>query len=357
MVQPCNTAAFMNNSFMANFGVVDYDWSDAKNIWSAAQPMDCEEALVTQADGTHALQKPGGRVWVYRNSVKALPWFTSVREKLEDPAYWGWFLAFKNCTDGRGGYVCGPNATQNLYHDFEQTPRGDCGVGVECGEYLFDFRNDSLRAWMSGDYVLSNTALGNPNISGFFFDDSWSANGPSEEDAGAVNATGVNATEMTLFWNASFTAMAESVIAHGGFAWQLMLDGGGQTAPGRNQTDPQPQCAEWLRANCGPDAPFLAAPLFFGFTRVKHSQSFPLPAFEQDLATFLLVRGPYAWLGYGWVGCNQPWEFRSEMAADYGEPVGTCYETTAGSGVFERQWTKATVQMDCGTWTANITML
>ena len=98
-----------------------------------------------QAQGTHTMQQPGGRVWVYRNSVKALPWFTSVREKLEDPAYWGacvgrgsrscthpvfshlcmypapgWFLAFKNCTDGRGGYLCGPNATQNLYHDFEQ---------------------------------------------------------------------------------------------------------------------------------------------------------------------------------------------------------------------------------------------
>jgi hypothetical protein len=86
--------------------------------------MDCEEALVTQAEATHSLQKPGGHVWVYRNSVKALPWFTSVREKLEDRAHWGWFLPFKNCTDGRGGYFCGPNATQNLYHDFEQAGQG-----------------------------------------------------------------------------------------------------------------------------------------------------------------------------------------------------------------------------------------
>ena len=29
-----------------------------------------------------------------------------------------------------------------------------------------------------------------------------------------------------------------------------------------------------------------------------------LPYFEQDLATFLLVRGPYAWIGYVWSGCT-----------------------------------------------------
>jgi hypothetical protein len=33
-----------------------------------------------------------------------------------------------------------------------------------------------------------------------------------------------------------------------------------------------------------------------------------VPNFDQDLATFLLVRGPYAWLGYGYVvrGASSP---------------------------------------------------
>ena len=30
----------------------------------------------------------------------------------------------------------------------------------------------------------------------------------------------------------------------------------------------------------------------------------PLKAPEQDIATFLLARGDYAWLGYGWQGCT-----------------------------------------------------
>ena len=64
------------------------------------------------------------KVFVYRNLVKALPWFIQVRTKLEDSRYWGFFL--------RKAAPTGGDATGQLYHDFEQTPRGDCGKGVEC---------------------------------------------------------------------------------------------------------------------------------------------------------------------------------------------------------------------------------
>ena len=67
---------------------------------------------------------------------QALPWMTAVREKLEDPAWWGFFMPFKNAH--------GTNASTNLYHDFEQTTAGDCGVGVECGEYVWNHRNGSM---------------------------------------------------------------------------------------------------------------------------------------------------------------------------------------------------------------------
>ncbi len=125
----------------------------------------------------------------------------------------------------------------------------------------------------------------------------------------------------------------------------------------------------------------------------------------QDLANFLLLRGPYAWLGYSWVGCSVKYARPPEMDMvracetcwalaqvcvgggggkggvvlcasfpagccacsshppprmayqDYGEPVdATCYETAPNSGVFTRKWTKATVTMDCNTWTPTIAM-
>ena len=37
------------------------------------------------------------------------------------------------------------------------------------------------------------------------------------------------------------------------------------------------------------------------------SSSLTLPEFEADLANFLLTRGPYAWLGHGWLGCSHEW--------------------------------------------------
>ena len=166
--------------------------------------MNCEESLLAQAEATHALN-PAAHQFVYRNAIKALPWFTLVREKLADKQYWGWFLPYANCTH----YECGPDATHNLYHDFEcvchcqaptpatpsctrqlaashltpsfhplsslpccacrQTPRGDCGAGIECGEYLYDLRNASLRAWLASDYLLGPTGLGSPAIHGFYF--------------------------------------------------------------------------------------------------------------------------------------------------------------------------------------------
>ena len=75
---------------------------------------------------------------------------------------------------------------------------------------------------------------------------------------------------------------------------------------------------------------------------------------EEDVANFLLVRGKYAYLGNGWTGCSHSYQYPAEQFnADYGEPLGLAKETA--KGVFAREWTKATVQMDCNTYTPKIT--
>ena len=90
----CNRSGWFDAQLGSRFGIVSYDWSNDKRDWAAAKPMDCEERLVTQAVATKVLN-PAAHPFAYRNTVKALPWFSTVRAKLTDPAYAGFFLKFK----------------------------------------------------------------------------------------------------------------------------------------------------------------------------------------------------------------------------------------------------------------------
>ena len=75
----------------------------------------------------------------------------------------------------------------------------------------------------------------------------------------------------------------------------------------------------------------------------------------EDLVTFLLVRGEYAWLGAGWAGVNAYPAFYAGFEQDYGVPVDRSYTETE-PGVFERRWTKAHVSFDCNSYKGTITM-
>ena len=96
--------------------------------------MTCQETLLKQAQTVKAVT-PGTKVFIYRysftiqlqgihltfhflvrNLVKALPWYSQVRDKMLDPAYSGWFLRFKDGAKGTGYHV--PPCTGNKCSDF-----------------------------------------------------------------------------------------------------------------------------------------------------------------------------------------------------------------------------------------------
>ena len=70
-----------------------------------------------------------------------------------------------------------------------------------------------------------------------------------------------------------------------------------------------------------------------------------------SIASFLIVRPAYAWLGYG---ANYVWPptWNDAFLLDVGEPVGECAQTAPG--VFEREWTFGTATMDCNSYTATV---
>ena len=167
--------------------MADFDWSTGRDIWANSKPMDNARVLIEQAAKVKAIN-PSTHVWVYRNLVKALSWYKDVGEKLSDPAYSGWFLQFDSKKSKYASPPCTEGVCSRHYHSQDQTPQHltgrkeckeacDCG-GVPCGEYIWDHRNASLRDWLVQQHVMgAELGMGNPNVTGFYFDDYWIKSG------------------------------------------------------------------------------------------------------------------------------------------------------------------------------------
>ena len=166
---------------------------------------------------------------------------------------------------------------------------------------------------------------------------------------------------LTNNYQKNMAALREATLDAGKFAWQMLWTGGADDnigGTGLTTLVRQNSCAATLRSMCSADSPAQTRAMAFGMSGHPSSRSATL---LQDLANFLLTRGPYSWLGWGWKGCSQQYYFPPEFNVDYGQPAadgaaGLCKETAANSGIFTREFTKATVQMDCNTWTPTIKM-
>jgi hypothetical protein len=382
IIMPCNNTGFTDPTSTVGWSVIDFDWSNSKGTgtadgWAKHKPMDDEELLMKQVDLTVAAS-PETTVWIYRNTVYGYPWYTSVREKLEDPDYADWFIKFKSegpwysskCDNNYDPPLC-----SDFYHSQEQSPGyphgdGDCASPgcdcgkVPCGFYIFNHsttttvNNETFRDWFINGYNLNAAAGASAHVSGFFWDDVWNPQcNIHDQVKDTCTDMGLTQDDLNLLTHdylENMAALREATLSAGKFSWQMLWTGGVDDSIG--STGPQPlvnanTCATDLRRLCNATGPAQTRAMMFAL----HGQPEKLTDVEQDLANFLLVRGPYGWLGHGWKGCSRQYEFPKEFNQDVGEPLGICKETAPGSQVFTRKWTKATVQMNCSDWTAKIT--
>lgn len=385
IIMACNYSGDLDPLATGRFAIVDVDWSSGKAEWARGRPMRADTSLVRQALAV-ADAVPGRRVFTYRNAIAAIPWFNDVTVKLLDPAFRSWFVPFGPPTvNGTAWHVpqCDrnhdPPLCSTLYHGRVNTPTFpglcaapacDCG-GVPCGPYMFDFRaaNTSVRGqtfvnWYIEEYFFGATALGHPRISGLYVDDFWSDAGPTEQDTHAVEDMGLSAADVRAMAAAYKWVLAQAgaaVAARGKWTWSEFLNNDPFQAV--NGGCPQPwvaeaTCAADLRRLCSASAPAQTRTLLYGFAPGCPSLNpAHLASPEHDIANFQLIRGAHAFLGSGWQGCDPKlrYEYPPELDSDFGEPTGLCAETAAGSGVFVRDFSRASVQMDCTTWTPKVT--
>lgn len=117
--------------------------------------------------------------------------------------------------------------------------------------------------------------------------------------------------------------------------------GGARLNTGINNTTDPATCKTVLAQSCVPSPPQWNR--FVGYAIPGGGFKMTPQGFTDYTAEFLLTRGPYALLGYTWFGCtngNTENPRAPEWDEDFGEPVNTCSETTPGSGVYTREWTK-----------------
>jgi hypothetical protein len=410
-MQVCNFSGYQNPSSIRKWGLVDFDWENARGDlvadgWSKTIPMDCGERMTKQVDMMlAAYPESTSKYMVYRNFVKALPWLTVVREKLSDPdrAYDAWFLNFSAVVQANHSAshvpVCdndyNPPLCSHLYHDQLLTPGNGkdgngksgvcdrrCGVGsVPVGEYLFDFRSanvsvkgQTMADWFVEQYMLGSSGAGNDNIVGYYIDDGWAADaasnahGPSECDRNWQADTGLTAAEVDDEI-AAFRWVADKVYAtmieRGKFNWNQFLNNDPNCPACGNCPAPwvlPASCAVDLRQHCNATGPVHTRAMHYGIRGcgVKegpYNYTSNLTDIGPHVANFLLVRGEYAWLSTGWSGCGSAdrshhYGWNAEwLDKDYGEPTEeVCHESSPGSGVFERKWTKGVISMDCNSW-------
>lgn len=278
---------------------------------------------------------PGTTVWVYRCSVYAYPWYTSVRALLDDDAYAPWFVDFK--ADGpwhspKCDNNFSPPKCSNHYHMQEQTPGfphgdGDCAPpGCDCGKapcgfYLWNHSSTvvvhgkTFQEWFINDYMLNEVGR-SPLVSGFFWDDKWPDAGGHFPDAKAGQIaldTGLDQDheawqQITDAYHANMDALRTATLAAGKFAWQLMWTGG--PVGGLGSTGPRPivkrdSCSQDLRQLCSETAPPQTRAMMYALNTGASRDPSVLSELKQDLVNFLLTRGPFAWLGHGWMGCSK----------------------------------------------------
>jgi len=294
--------------------LISLDWSNAKDYWfnNVNKNLSTCESTNTQNALLIKQSSPGTKVFIYHNTELALQWLESQRAVMYDPSKSNWFLQY---TDGKGK----KNGT--IYN--EPIIYGD--------QYFWDFRVPEASKYFV-DSILQS--IKNLYVDGTFADD---VTGLPEEHGEAIKNMHISPQEANEIQQATQIAvqnLIDTLIENGKYVYQAFS--------AEDDVGPAPtksNCIQFMEKFCEPD-----------MQKNPMTMSFNTKDTAQVLAAFLITRPPYGWLGFGWESDMKNWSPMFNL--DVGVPRGLCEQKQ--KGVFSRDWSKGSAELDCNTWQASL---
>ena len=374
--QPGNVPSWLDPVAAARWGLVSLDWSIAYDVWRGngnVSNMTGAATLVEQCRRIKAVDTTT-KCFVYRNTELAcvmgggegseggmgvpphtpppchvtstlthhpsslththtltppsLEWMEPHRAVMNDPDFAHLFLQYQS------GNPSGAPAGAPYNEDAG-------GPGAGCKQYFWDYTHPDTLEFVLGVSEQGDLATGSPFVDGTFLDDSQAI---PQEHADAPANMGLSQLQLLRAQNATYTffnAAVAALASTGHFIWQG-FNGNEQGDPdGVGIAPTSSTCAAFMESTC--DASWQAVPTTMQWPS-RASDKLPV------LAAFLITRGPYSYIGYGWNGGPlPPWDPLWDVY-DVGVPTGTCTQTAPG--VFARSWSRGTATLDCNTWVA-----
>ena len=290
-----------------------------------------------------------------------------------DSRFAGFFL---RCSDGR------------IWHRRRDSKGGSCGPGTPAdpkGDIFFwNFSNASAATYFVEQVVLGWRGAGNSAIDGVFLDDPGPGTAAHAMDeyratlSAAVIGIGIGAAHLATLAHATVATVARAqraLHARGKGLWTNGVEFSNPFSPlgllasppaahppcrppWRDRCGwwaaPQPgiMCEEFYRDRCtGPGGQAVRAAALAVHVLADSQQSVGANAsvrWRLSLATFLVLRGPQAWLvlsDWQQTGATTPLLWTADLDRDVGTPTGECEETRPG--VFSRTWSYGTASVDC----------
>ena len=280
-------------------------------LTASAQQMQIDTCVHIKAQGWV------DRCILYDNMVNSLGWYQSHRERMLDEASWPYFNRITSASEGLANFsgapfmevdgaltpcwlqgpekvpVCWPLADIRMPCFF----RGDCNTtanGASFGFY-YNYSSPGTSDWRVADTVAFVTAGGPGGADGLFTDEMEMFPGDAGDDVLRwVGTTEADAQAQQAAGQLLHQRMIDALVADGKYMWHA-FQAGNDIGPNTNNNTiggvaiDAAYCAQWMAQRCNTG---------WVNERAITVQFDPFHV-NVSVASFLVVRPAYAWLGYG----------------------------------------------------------